>query len=167
MQNIFKKFEKIHEFEIKRRNLPHWQQPGGVYFLTFRTNHLILNDIQKDIVHNHILKHNKSKYILYSFVIMPDHVHLVLQPLDLLGRFYSLAEIMQSIKGGSSREINIKFNSTGFQNWQKESFDRIIRNEKEFNEKLEYIKNNPVKNGLIDNGLDYKWFFLYSSNPNN
>ena len=44
--------------------------------------------------------------------------------------------------------------------FQSESFDRIIRNEKELSEKMNYILNNSVKRGLIDIGSNYKWYYL-------
>jgi putative transposase len=43
--------------------------------------------------------------------------------------------------------------------WQDERFDRIVRDEKEFNEKWEYIKTNPVKNGLSQKPADYLWLY--------
>jgi hypothetical protein len=44
--------------------------------------------------------------------------------------------------------------------WRDESFDRIIRDEKEYNEKLVYILNNPLKLSLVENQEDYKWYYF-------
>ena len=44
--------------------------------------------------------------------------------------------------------------------WQNENFDRIIRNEKELNQKIDYIINNPVTSGLVDNPDEYKWMYI-------
>ncbi|MEK6552808.1 MAG: transposase, partial [Bacteroidota bacterium] len=58
--------------------------------------------------------HNNKKYKLYAFVIMPDHVHLLLQPLEKTkNSFYSLSEILHSIKSYSANQINKIHKSTG------------------------------------------------------
>jgi hypothetical protein len=44
--------------------------------------------------------------------------------------------------------------------WLDENFDRIIRDEEEFLEKMGYIVNNPMKTGLVQNSEDYKWLYV-------
>jgi len=79
-------FQPVTEFKIYRRNLPHWQSPGCVYFITFRTfKDITLSEDARDIVFNSILYWNKKKFDLYGVVVMPDHVHIVLQPLEKNG----------------------------------------------------------------------------------
>ena len=154
----------INEFDYYKRHLPHYQIPGNVYFITFRTNNLILNDLSKDIIHNAILFHNNLKYILYSFVVMPDHVHIILQPnIKIENEYFSLAEITHSIKSYSAKVI-IKQNNLEMKNvFQQENYDRVLRNENELYEKLSYIRNNPLKGNLIDNIDNYKWYYLYTT----
>jgi len=43
--------------------------------------------------------------------------------------------------------------------WEDERFDRIVRDEMEFNEKWQYIRTNPVKSGLSENPEDYPWLY--------
>ncbi len=88
-------------------------------------------------------------------MIMPNHVHLILKPIN----DYQLTRIMKGIKGVSSNKIN-KYKNFKRQIWQDESFDRIIRDEKEFNEKLQYMYNNPIRGGLTENTWDYVGWFL-------
>ena len=59
---------------------------------------------------------------------MPDHVHLVLTPAPDGNSFFSVAEIMQGIKGASAHKVNRLLNRKG-QVWQRESFDRVLRRE--------------------------------------
>ena len=101
-------FQPVKEFRIYRRNLPHWERPESIYFITFRTfKQVILTEESRNILFNSILFHNNKKYKLYAFVIMPDHVHLLLQPLEKRNNsFYSLAEILHSIKSYSANQIN-------------------------------------------------------------
>jgi len=66
---------------------------------------------------------------------------------------------MKGIKGTASRQINILRKSKGTI-WQAESFDRIIRSQSDFEEKLNYMWNNPIKMGLAENPHNYPgWYF--------
>lgn len=155
------KFKEISEFTINRRNLPHWQLPGVFYFITFRTKNLILNDFEKDIIYESIIMYDKMKYNLISFVIMPDHIHLILKPLEKNpSKFYNLSEIMHSIKSFSAHKISNSGIEKNNHIFQHESFDRIIRNEAELYEKMVYIYNNPIKKALSDENGFYKWYYV-------
>lgn len=76
-------FQPVKEFIISKRHLPHWQSPGSVYFMTFRTfKDVILPEDARDIVFNSILYWEEKKFDLYGAVVIPDHVHIILQPLE-------------------------------------------------------------------------------------
>ena len=54
-------FQPVNEFRIYRRNLPHWERPESVYFITFRTfKQVILTEESRDITFNSILFHNNK-----------------------------------------------------------------------------------------------------------
>ena len=142
------------ELTITKRNLPHWWLEGSVYFVTFRVAEKLLNSSERTLVLRHIRQGDGSFYTLIACVIMPDHVHVVFMA-DL---GYSLSRIMKGMKGASSRIINIARHSRG-RVWQDESFDRIIRNEKELFGKLTYMLNNPLKAGLIKSATRYRWWY--------
>ena len=157
----------MQEFRTYRRNLPHWEQPGSFYFVTFRTNKsVLLSEEARNIVSESIKFHNSKKYNLCAYAVMPDHVHSIFQPLEKeKDSYYGLAEIMHSIKGFSSKEILKFIKNTGkmplpLAVWLDENFDRIIRNEKEYLEKMNYIVNNPLKKGLVEKPEDYKWLYV-------
>lgn len=153
----------ITEFKSRRRNLPHWEEPGNLYMVTFRAaNHFKLPERARDIVFNSVLFHDGKKYDLYALVVMPDHIHLILQPLQKSkDGFYSLAEIMHSIKSYSANAINKLLKRSGHL-WQNENFDRLLRSEDEIYEKVDYIVNNPLKSKLADKPDEYKWCFIRS-----
>jgi len=90
---------------------------------------------------------------------MPDHVHLILIPLiDYEKRcMVPLEWITRSIKGYSARQINVRLGRKG-QVWQDESFDHVIR-KGNFDAKLDYVLQNPVKRGLVSKWQDYRWCF--------
>lgn len=75
-------------------------------------------------------------YELYDFVIMPNHVHLLIIPES------SVKEAMSSLKRYMTRRINKIMGNTG-RIWQRDHFDHMIRNFQEYNETKEYIIHNP------------------------
>ncbi|MDH5543105.1 MAG: transposase [Nitrospinota bacterium] len=149
---------KNDELHIARRNLPHWQIGESLYFITFRAKEGIqLDGSARDAVIGVILEYHKKYYDLSSAVVMHDHAHIIIKPLKKYNDvYYSLSEILKMIKGKSARKINSSLRLKR-SIWQAESFDRIIRDEKELAEKCLYIRNNPVKGGLAEKPDDYPW----------
>ncbi|MDA3875392.1 MAG: transposase [Kiritimatiellae bacterium] len=83
---------------------------------------------------------NRVRYRLYCSVIMPNHVHALLQ----LEPGWSLAKISQSLKGYTARRINQRENRHGSL-WQQEVWDRIVRSPAQFQKYRDYILKNPIK----------------------
>ncbi len=69
-----------------------------------------------------------------------------------------MAEIMHGIKGASAHSINKLLKRQGHV-WQDESFDRILRREEGIIGKVEYICQNPVRQGLVEQVDDYPWLW--------
>jgi putative transposase len=146
------------ELEIRFRHTPHWQMGGCVYFVTFRSARGNLPEGALGQVVVSVLHDHQKKYDLIFGVVMPDHVHLLLQPLEAGPRiYYDLSTIMKGIKGTSSRRINELLGTTGTV-WQEGYFDRIVRDEAELRGKLAYMMNNPVKARLVVDSLEYRMF---------
>ncbi len=127
----------VSELRTYRRRLPHWRVDGSVYFVTWRVAAGVpyLDGAERDLVLTSLLHFNGVRYLLYAAVVMNDHVHALVEPLDS----FDLEEILRSWKSFTSRQFR---NRTG-RVWQPEYFDRLIRNEHEFAEKLRYIATNP------------------------
>ena len=91
-----------------------------------------------------------------AFTIMPNHVHWVLELLNIdeNGNPIYLQDVLHSVKRQSARQINIAENREG-KLWQKESFDTTIRDERHLYYAIRYTLNNPVKAGLINDWI--KW----------
>ena len=98
-----------------------------------------------EMVQNALLFHDRMKYKLVAWVVMPNHAHMLCTPCAE----YSLAAIMHSVKSFTSSEANKILNRSG-QFWQKEYFDRYIRNAQQFAKTVAYIENNPVKATLCN-----------------
>ncbi len=143
--------------DVTRRNLPHWQIGGAWYFITFRTRGIALTPAARDAVADAILFNHNQKYALAAAVIMPDHVHRLLMPLGRNEKeYYSLSEFLGPLKGFSAMRVNRLIGRSGGL-WLDESFDRIVRDEGEWSEKFDYIRNNPVKAGLAEKPAEYPW----------
>lgn len=143
-----------------KKRLPHWEKEGSTYFVTFRVNKnlgkpLVKNPALAKVIEEALWFSYGERYTLDAYVIMPDHVHLLLTPLIR----WRLSKILQGIKGFTSREINKILRRKG-SFWQDENFDHLIRNEAGWIDKFEYIHNNPVKKGLVDRPEDYEFSSL-------
>jgi hypothetical protein len=97
---------------------------------------------------------------MHALVVMPDHVHLIFTPLsDRLGNPYGLAEILGGIKGASAHTINKRVSRKG-PVWQDESFDHILRREEKLEQKIEYIRQNPVRKGIVSEPQQYPYTWV-------
>ena len=90
-------------------------------------------------------------YELGAFVVMANHVHVLLLPRIAPSR------LLQSLKGFTAREANRMLGRTGEPFWQAESYDHWVRDEEEYGRIARYIENNPVKAGLVARAEDYLW----------
>jgi REP element-mobilizing transposase RayT len=84
-----------------------------------------------------------SRYCLYAWCVMPNHVHVVFQPLAE----HKLATILHAWKSYSAKEANRILQRSG-NFWQREYYDHLIRNERELQRCIQYVLNNPKKAGL-------------------
>jgi len=94
----------------------------------------------------------KSSYLLHEFVLMPDHLHLILTA----SAATTLEKAMQLIKGGSSFQIN-KRRDRKMQVWQQGFHDGTVRDAADWLAKAEYIAMNPVRAGLVQNFRDWPY----------
>ena len=112
-----------------------------------------------EIVSGAIHYFDREKYNLIAYCIMPNHVHLILHPLvksEL--EFYTLTEIMVSIKTYTAKKCNRILGRTG-QFWCHESYDHQIRNELDLRNQIEYLLYNPVKAHLVPS--PEKWTYSW------
>ena len=144
-----------------RRKLPHYQKAGRALFVTFCKNtREPFSCAARDAVLQHCLFDHGRRYELHAVVVMPEHVHLLLTPLaDEKGWPYGLPLILKQLKGTSARTVN-KLSGSWGPVWQEESFDHVLRSRESFEEKMEYIRQNPVRRRLVINPDDYPWLWV-------
>ena len=110
-----------------------------------------------NLVQNSLLKFDGTRYRLFAWVVMPNHVH------SLLTRFanYELKDIQHSLKSYTAHEANKLLQRKG-QFWMEDYFDRYMRNQAHFRKTGQYIENNPVKARLCEKPSDWPfssaWF---------
>ena len=144
-----------------RRQLPHLQCDDKQHFVTFCTDHRwILPQRARSIVLECCLHDNGVKFDLRIAVVMPDHVHMIFTPAvnHEAQEVYSLADIMDAIKGASAHKINNTMARKG-RLWQPESFDHVLRSSENLDAKIGYILENPVRSGLVNQWTDYPWLW--------
>jgi REP element-mobilizing transposase RayT len=94
-----------------------------------------------------------QQYLLDDWVIMPNHVHVILWPMPN----FTLSDILMSRKRHTSRQAHRIRGTTGTSFWQRESYDNWIRDDEEKLRIRLYIRMNPVKAGLCKEPEDWRW----------
>jgi RecG-like helicase/REP element-mobilizing transposase RayT len=149
-----------------KRRLPHFEKPWAIYAVTLTTqNRRNLNPAARTIVLNAWRHFHEKRYELFALCVMPDHVHALFQPWPKdhgaegdEAVFWSLTELMRSLKSFTAREIN-KTQGTHGPVWEKETFDRFIRSERDLEEKFNYILRNPWDSKIARENENYLWIW--------
>ncbi|MBI4327600.1 MAG: 4-hydroxyproline epimerase [Chloroflexi bacterium] len=111
------------------------------------------------LVQNALLRFDGERYRLFAWVVMPNHVHALLEVLNT-----PLARILHSWKAYSALEANRLLQRRG-RFWQVEYFDRYIRDVAHFRRAIRYIENNPVKAGLATAPEQWPWSSARFADP--
>jgi REP element-mobilizing transposase RayT len=163
--------EQVEEFNrawfVKFEEIMHKVETGPMWM----KDELVANSVASSLQ-----KLDGDAYRLDAYSVMSNHVHAVFKPflseselredfdenghLIFISKHPSLSRIMQSLKGGSSRECNRILSRTG-QFWEHESFDHVIRDGR-FYDTIRYVLNNPVKAGLVKNWREWRWSYCRS-----
>jgi putative transposase len=100
-------------------------------FQTERNAELLLRVLQEN--------RQQGRFQLHAYVIMPDHIHLLLTPAENV----SLEKAMQYIKGGFSFQLKSPFDV-----WERSFKEHRIKDEQDYIQHLHYVEQNPVRAGL-------------------
>jgi putative transposase len=128
------------ELKTYRRKLPHWRLEGSVYFVTWRLaqRQPALTPPERTMVVDAIRYFEEQRYQLPAYVVMDNHVHVLVMPLDQ----NRLHRIVHSWKSFTASRLTQEYGRRA-PVWQREYFDRIVRDDDELMEKAQYILNNP------------------------
>jgi len=154
-QELLRQFEAeisqipFQEQELERRKrIEHWLDAGYGCCILKRAD--CANLVQSSLLH-----FEQIRYQLFEWVIMPNHVHVLFQPLN----GWSLRPIVDSWKSFTGRRLAPAMRAAGAWQeervWHREHWDRYIRDENHFDAVVKYIQNNPVKAGLVSKAADF------------
>lgn len=136
----------------------HRTSPGTSYFVTTKCwqgrRVFQVREVADVMLETLLGYRERGVYLLHEFVIMPDHIHLLITP----NASTSLEKAVQFIKGGSSHRIG-KLRGSKSEIWQVGFHDWTIRDGDDWNAKVQYIHENPVRARLVQRAGDW----LYSS----
>lgn len=159
-QNVLEKFRREIEVrfveDIERRtmiSIENFLDSGyGKCFLR--------NKSVAEIVRNSLIRFDGERYKLFAWVIMPNHIHILMKPI----RHWSLNKILHSFKSFTALEANKSLDRSG-KFWMREYFDRYIRDAEHFEKAFLYIVNNPVKAGFCEKAEDWQFSSASSETP--
>jgi putative transposase len=126
----------------------------GTYFITTAThNRRRLFQVERNAaLLLETIHHYRADYLLHAYVVMPDHLHLIVTPTDI-----TLQRTMQLIKGGFSHRLASKLPV-----WQRGFTDHRIRDAADYNIRRNYLHRNPVEARLCESPEGYSFS---SANP--
>ena len=134
--------------------------PPGTYFVTFetwqRTRFFVVESYARLFLKTLYGYKRQGKFQLHAFVLMPEHVHLLLTPASDI----TIERAIQFIKGGYSHAFGLEFNQKK-EIWQRGFTDHRIRDAEDFERHREYIHQNPVKRGLVEHASGYRYCSAY------
>lgn len=135
-----------------RRRLPHVRCAGATYFVTWRLapKQPPLTLFERQHVADTIRHFAGSRYELLAYVVMDDHVHVLFTP----HRHYEIERLLHSWQSSSAHWIR---RSSMALLWQREYFDRIVRNERELHAFVAYIVHNPSTRWPGVTGYPWVW----------
>jgi len=145
---------------LRRASADNVLSPNRTFFVTTKTsmgrrllqserNAMLLIDILRTYA-------KAKKFRVHDFVIMPDHVHLLLT----VGPDMTIERVMQYIKGGFSYRLKKETGYSG-EVWQRGYSELRVEDERSFQEHRRYIGENPVRAGLADSPEQFPYCFTY------
>ena len=125
---------------------------GRPYFITavthLRRPILVVN---ADLLHTAFdVAKERTPHDLFAWVIMPDHLHLLLDAGQI-----EISRIMQTLKMSFASNYRKRVGAKAGRTWQNRYWDHIIRDQEDFNHHFDYIHFNPVKHGITNSPFDW------------
>ena len=152
--------------KFKMPNYKRMYKENHSYFLTIKTygqNPILVDNIEL-LRESFSFSKTKFDYKIEAIVVLPDHIHMIMRPKVM----HEYSEIIRTIKNYFSRHCPAKYyehikqsksrKREGYKPiWQKRFYEHTIRDETEFIGIVEYIYNNPLKHGWVENIDDWKY----------
>ncbi len=104
------------------------------------------------VVDTFVESRRKLHFLIYGYVVMPDHWHALIWTTTPL----TISRVVQDIKWLSASALNRARRTSGTI-WQHQFWDRFVRHRKEFNQRIAYMHLNPVRKGLVARPEHWRW----------
>jgi REP element-mobilizing transposase RayT len=131
-----------------------YQLPNRSYFVSSATRHRTPlfrdRELAAIVVQNLLFYRRRGDYLLHAYVVMPDHIHALITPVN-----GSISDNMRNVKSYITKEIRERRGITG-EIWPR-FHDRVIRNDQHFADAVAYIHSNPVRAGITRSPLEYEF----------
>jgi REP element-mobilizing transposase RayT len=151
----------ISSFEVTHGKLPHWEGVGAAYFVCFALRKPAVVDLTSPeigpVVVEALRHQDGARYLLFDYVVMPDHLHMILRPATADGTSERVTTILHDLKHWLAHALNRQVGRRG-PLWQVESYDHLLRNYDDYLEKARYIYENPHRAGLVDDPARWPWW---------
>ncbi|MGC4119738.1 MAG: transposase [Myxococcales bacterium] len=142
-----------------RRALPHWRIEGAIYFVTWRlaVDQPVLSAKERTIVRDALVFADGKSFILFAYVVMDHHVHLLVQPR------IPLEKVIHSWKSYTTRVLQQQRDrALGGRIWQTEYYARIVRSAADLVVKTRYILENPLRRWPNAGRYEWVWALGYT-----
>jgi putative transposase len=130
--------------------------PHGTYFVTFSTwqrrRLFVVESYVRLFLKTLYTYRRQGRFELHAFVVMPEHVHLLLTPAPGI----TLERAIQYIKGAYSHALGVELGRKG-EIWQRGFTDHRIRDNSDFEIHRGYIHENPIKRGVVESVSEYRY----------
>ncbi len=145
-----------------RGRLPHWRADEVTYYLTFR-HRRALTDEERTVLYNQILRLDGRDLSIESLCVLAEDTELLVkQPSQQKSKRADLSKIVEKAKAQAGKRI-ISKTLERFPPFYEESYDRIVRDQAEFEEKLEAIMTSPERVGLSQDASQYHCLYISTS----
>ncbi len=135
------------------RTFKRYYDEGYCYFVTSVTEDrrriFASADLGKVAIETLKFYRDRGDYTLHAYVVMPDHMHLLLTPLK-----GTISDAMRNVKSWIAKEVRER-TGVGGSIWQESFHDTVMRGEEHFAEVVQYIHRNPVVAGFVSEPGDY------------
>jgi hypothetical protein len=145
---------QFRNFKIWRGRLPHWRADDVRYYVTFR-HRRELSDEERNLLLRQIIRPQGRRWNVIIACVLPERTELIFTvEADFTGRPFELSDIVEGAKRKAGNQI-IKVTGERFPPFYTESFDRIIRDDIEMEEKWEEICTSPVTSEIVADEEEY------------
>ena len=144
---------------IYQNNYPYFITTNTRKRIWFFDNQKIAKIISDSIINSCEMNH----YILYAYCIMPNHVHILTKNMNE-PTIKNISSLMHSIKSFSTKKVRDECNIE-FKFWQSRFYHRVVYSQKNFENKIFYIKNNPAKAALENKYRKFPYLFINKKDP--